>query len=423
MAQLLKTSSPLNILVSAFACGPNWGSEVGMGWNWIVNLANYCALTVITETGFKDEIETSICLLELKYAPKFHYINVGKKGRELFWKQGDWRFYTHYNKWQKKAFHLAKDLIQKSKYDIVHQLNLIGYREPGYLWKLNIPFVWGPLGGHAQVPINFLFMLGKIDFIKYSIRNILNFIQMKFSRRVIETIRNSDAIISATREGLTTVSKFSKIDTILDLIPETGTIQRINFDSKIKHQNRLKLSWCGYFMSTKLLPLALFAISKSKYKDYIELHIIGDGPERAKWKKLAIKLKITEMCIWHGRVKHEKALDLLKDSDALLFTSVRETSSTVVLEAIENGTPVICHDLYGFGLVITNECGIKFPAVSTAASINKFKEAIDILYESESLRNSLSIGAIKRSQDLTWDQKAKQVFNIYKQALKKVSND
>jgi hypothetical protein len=26
-------------------------------------------------------------------------------------------------------------------------LNMIGYREPGYLWKLNVPFVWGPMGG------------------------------------------------------------------------------------------------------------------------------------------------------------------------------------------------------------------------------------------------------------------------------------
>lgn len=64
MAQLIETSSistmPLNVLVSAFSCGPNWGSEVGMGWNWIINLANYCKLTIITEKGFKDEIESSI---------------------------------------------------------------------------------------------------------------------------------------------------------------------------------------------------------------------------------------------------------------------------------------------------------------------------------------------------------------------------
>lgn len=412
---------PLNVLVSAFACGPNWGSEVGMGWNWIINLANYCKLTIITEKGFKDEIESSIGLLKLKYSPEFHYIDIGEKGRELFWKQGDWRFYSHYNKWQKKAYNIAKDLIQTNKFDLIHQLNLIGFREPGYLWKLNIPFVWGPVGGHAQVPFNFLFMLGKIDFFKYSIRNIINFIQMKFSRRVIEAIRNSDAIISATREGLDAVSKFSKKYAILELIPETGTTQKISYGSKDRHQDCLELSWCGYFMSTKLLPLALYAISESKYKDNIELHIIGDGPDGFKWKKLARKLKITDTCTWHGRIKHEKALDLLRNSDALLFTSVRETTPAVVLEAIENGTPVICHDLYGFGLVITNECGIKFPAVSKTISIKRFKEAIDKLYESQDLRNSLSIGAIKRSQYLTWDQKSRQLLNIYKQVINKTN--
>ena len=29
----------LNVLVNAYAVSPAWGSEPGMGWNWVVNLA------------------------------------------------------------------------------------------------------------------------------------------------------------------------------------------------------------------------------------------------------------------------------------------------------------------------------------------------------------------------------------------------
>ena len=50
----------MHVLISAFACSPGWGSEVGMGWNWVTNLAVSCDLTVITESGFRDEIETGI---------------------------------------------------------------------------------------------------------------------------------------------------------------------------------------------------------------------------------------------------------------------------------------------------------------------------------------------------------------------------
>ena len=39
----------LNILIDAYAISPNWGSEQGMGWNWVSNLARYCNLYIITE--------------------------------------------------------------------------------------------------------------------------------------------------------------------------------------------------------------------------------------------------------------------------------------------------------------------------------------------------------------------------------------
>ncbi|MCM1141792.1 MAG: glycosyltransferase family 1 protein, partial [Muribaculum sp.] len=46
----------LNVLVNAYAVSPNWGSEPGMGWNWIINIAKHCNVFVITEGEWKDEI-------------------------------------------------------------------------------------------------------------------------------------------------------------------------------------------------------------------------------------------------------------------------------------------------------------------------------------------------------------------------------
>lgn len=45
------------ILINAYACSPGMGSEPGMAWNWVVNLAKHCELHIITEGEFKDEIE------------------------------------------------------------------------------------------------------------------------------------------------------------------------------------------------------------------------------------------------------------------------------------------------------------------------------------------------------------------------------
>ena len=40
----------LKILINAYACSPNWGSEPGMAWNWITNIAKHCKCFVITES-------------------------------------------------------------------------------------------------------------------------------------------------------------------------------------------------------------------------------------------------------------------------------------------------------------------------------------------------------------------------------------
>lgn len=53
----------LNVLINAYAVSPNWGSEAGMGWNWIINLANHCNLFIITEGEWKDEIEKALTTL------------------------------------------------------------------------------------------------------------------------------------------------------------------------------------------------------------------------------------------------------------------------------------------------------------------------------------------------------------------------
>lgn len=89
----------LNILINAYAVAPNWGSEQGMGWNWIINIAKYCKCYVITEGEWRKEIEEALLELPQKDNIKFYYNPVSEKVRKMCWNQGDWRFYYYYHKW------------------------------------------------------------------------------------------------------------------------------------------------------------------------------------------------------------------------------------------------------------------------------------------------------------------------------------
>lgn len=150
----------LKILINAYACSPNMGSEPGMAWNWVSNLAKYCEVHIITEGEFQNKIETVVPKLEQGENMHFYYNPVSDEIRKMCWNQGDWRFYKYYKEWQWKTCLMAKDICSKQHIDVLHQLNMIGFREPGYLWKLSketdIPFVWGPVDAKDKFPVAYL---------------------------------------------------------------------------------------------------------------------------------------------------------------------------------------------------------------------------------------------------------------------------
>lgn len=402
------------VLVSAYACSPKWGSEIGMGWNWVIHLAQYCELTILTEIGFKDDIEKVLPKITLKYLPKFHYIDIGKKGRELFWKQGSFIFYRYYKRWQLKAYALAKDLVRSNQFDIVHQLNMIGFREPGYLWNFKeIPYIIGPVGGYEQFPLSYLNLLNFRDKCFYLARSIINCIQKTYLIRPKKAYRSAKYILSATSKGVDSIIKYSTNPPII--IPETGAnTLNSDFTKRRVKGTRIKLAWCGMVKGGKGLPIALQSIANLRRKEEVHLHVIGDGPNLEKSKILARKLHLKNVT-WYGRISNEQSKQIIADSDILFFTSLLESTSTVIFEALETQTPVLCHDSCGFGFVIDQSCGIKIPMVNLSKSIELFTKALDEIIENPLILEPLKIGCSLRIKEFYWESKAKQVYNLYKQ--------
>ena len=97
----------------------------------------------------------------------------------MCWNQGDWRFYKHYHAWQYRTYEIALGIIKIYHIDIVHQLNMIGFREPGYLWKIEgIPFVWGPVDAKEKFPIAYLQGAGLKRQLFMRLKNFLTELQL-----------------------------------------------------------------------------------------------------------------------------------------------------------------------------------------------------------------------------------------------------
>ena len=380
-----------------------------MGWNWVTHLAAHCDLTVITEESFRDDIAGDPVASDLKSHLRFEYLDIGETARKRCWNQGDWRYYPKYRKWQWRAYELARSLIDREEFDLVHHLNMIGYREPGYLWKLPLPFVWGPVGGHEQMPWRFIPALGWQAAPYQIARNVLNAIQARTSLRVR---RAASAAVE--------VAAFLEIHGVEStLIVETGTQATVSsrtwppFDGT----RPLRVSWCAKFLASKALPIALRAIALASREIPLELTIIGDGREGAAWRRLGRELGIDGHCRWVGAVEHEEAQRMIAESDAMLLTSVQEATTTVVMEALSAGVPVVCHDTCGFGAVVDATCGIKIPLTNPKASVRGFADALIRMSREPELITHLGQGAVKRAADFTWEMKAKAVMQIYGRIL------
>lgn len=408
----------LNILINAYAVNPYWGSEQGMGWNWVINIARYCNVYVITEGEFKDNIEEAVMLLPQKDNLHFYYNPLPDKVRQMCWNQGDWRFYWYYRKWQQKTLQIAKGIIADNRIDVVHQLNMIGFREPGYLWKIEgIPFVWGPIGGMELMPLSFLKGTSMSQYTKAWVKNVINDWQRKHHPRVLQAIHRASALIAATKGCADVIWEYHHRDVVL--INETGCGQNDVLEKAHDfHKPGLELIWVGKFDSRKQLGLAIATMEQLKDIS-VKLHIVGDGTEAESehYRNMASQSGVDSQIVWHGLLPNQEVQKMMKRSDLLLFTSIMEATSTVVLEAISAGLPVLSFNTCGFGPLVKGVAGETIELSNPNKSVTEFAEKITYLYGNRDVLNKMRESILMNRKELSWDSKARRTVDLYHKIL------
>ena len=320
-------------------------------------------------------------------------------------------YYWAYNLWQKTAFKAAKELDAKEKFDLFHQFNMIGFREPGYLWKMNKPFIWGPVGGTVNVDLKFYKLLGLRGSLKNMLRNTANFFQLRFSGKVNSAGNKSSLIIAASSSEKNNLAKHFPGKRIV-VINETGT--NFAFESKtINTDKPLSILWSGTHTPGKALPLLLEALKELKDKIDFKLIILGRGKETGRWQQLAEKNGVANKIKWVGYVDRSVALEMMKETDITVFTSLKEGTSYVVLESLSLGMPVICLDICGMADVVTQACGIKIPVHNMTQMVRGFADAVQEINNDRKLLANLSTGALARATQYNWNNKALEIADAY----------
>lgn len=411
----------LKVLISAYTCNPYHGSESAVGWGFVSALAQYHDLWVIVEEEkcradiehFQADNPHLLKSVQFLFLPK-------KRNRRLrsLWPPS---YYWYYRRWHKGAFVLAQQLHQTVRFDLAHQLTMVGFREPGYLWKLGIPFVWGPIGGMGFFPWRFLPVVGIYGAIYYLGYNLFNWLHMNFLSRPKQAARAATAVsayglITATPENRDYALRNWSCSSIL--LSEVGLPLAPIKKARIRNEGEpLQIVWAGLHIPRKALNLLLKALALLPANINWQLHVLGEGPRTAEWIKQSHSLGLDGNCCFHGWLTRDETLSVMSSAHLMVITSLRDLTSTVTIEALALGLPVACLKHCGFNSAIDESCGITVPVTTPTEVINGIAEAIICLERDESLRSMLANGALLRAQNFSWDKKAEIVNGIYQKKI------
>lgn len=406
----------LKVLIEAYTCAPCHGSEPGLGWNVVSRLAEKNEVYAIVEEGkWKQEIEAYLAEHPQEHQ-HLHFRYIMRERYPLLRKIWPPSYYWTYRRWLRRAYEEACRWDAEEHFDLVHHVTMAGYRAPGYLWKMKKTFIWGPIGGLNNTACSLLLCLGIKGALFFLGRNLFNLRDKYFNLDVRRAAKAASAILCSTEQGVHDVQRIWGKEA--EYFCELGIDSHITAPAPCSHSTGtpLRMAWVGLLTARKALPFLLRALKQCTTP--VELHVVGDGEMRKQWQKQAESCAPLHRIVFHGWVSHAEVHDIINNCHAACITSVRDDTSSVTFEYLQNGIPVIALQHCGFGSVVDESCGIRIPISTPAKIVTQIAQAIQQLAENEDLRIKLSRGAIERVQRYSWDAKIDYLNTLYRRVQK-----
>jgi glycosyltransferase involved in cell wall biosynthesis len=402
----------VNVLLSAYACEPGRGSEPGVGWNMAKALARRHQVYVLTTQIHQAAIDAE---LAAHPDPNLHFTYVDPFGWKIDWNKPR-AVYLHYYLWQIRAFLVGRKLHRKVGLDVAHHVTYMKYSVPSYCAFLPVPFFMGPVGGGESAPTSFVRELSPKARAYELARDL--------ARRVGELdpflrlmMRRSAYVWATTEETAARVRKVgcSRVEAASGMAlddDERATLAALPEPKP----GPMRFVGMGRLLHWKGFHLAIRALAASDLPD-AEYWILGDGPERASLEALAAELGIADRVKFFGQVDRPAALAAIGDCHVFLLPSLHDSGGWVFLEAMAAARPVICGNLGGPPVQVTEECGIRVPAETPEQMVRDLAAAMELLDGNRALcRQMGQDGQHRVAEYLTWDGHAERATRAYTKA-------
>ncbi len=386
--------------------------EARLGWHRAIAASKHYHTTVICSELSSD----GIAEYEAEHGPTpnldFQIVRFEPKQINNSFVMSYRSFYRDYHRWQRGVYELAKKLHARDPFCLTHQVGICGFREPGYLWKLDAPFVWGPFGGTQNYPFAFLGQLGFREAVLEVSRAIVNNWHLRFRPRVRSAVSHAARIYAANSQNQLDFLRVHGRMPALQLETGLAELPQVSL-SKRSDDAPLRILWAGRFKPWKALPLLLNALKGLDRQIPFQVRVIGHQTSEAEYRRLVKRLGLESNVTWLGWPEYQDSLVHYEWADVFAFTSLRDTSGTGLLEALAHGCPIVGVNHQGARDIMTDDCSIPIDVTTPRKVVYQFRQAILDLARNPDMLLRKSRAALRRAEDFTWEVLGEQMVEDY----------
>lgn len=373
----MSQSSRIKVIISAFACEADEGSEPEVGWKWAHEMGKDVDVVVLTQAKNEERI-SKWYRDHPEHTPRvrFEYFDLGERWIKCKKKWG-WFLLPYYILWQRNVSRKVSELVRRDKIDLIHHVTFASFRYPVFL--RGCPVIWGPVGGADKAPFRLIFSGG--GFIGMA-RELLRNVATSFSALSVGILNPSSrrkgggevfASTKVTQEVLANAGIQS------DLMPTIGV--EVEEDTPplrgAPEDGQLHFLYVGRLHHLKGIHLLLEALAQLASPS-AKLSIVGDGIERGRLMRQVRRLDLEGRVEFVGAVPRLKLGKWYRDADVLVAPSLYESGGLTVLEGFRWAMPAIVLDCGGHSLSVGEGCGIRVDAhQSKKKVINGLAEAME----------------------------------------------
>lgn len=402
------------IFVSAYACEPGLGSEIGVGWHWVLEMSKYFDLWVLTRRSNQYTIEPWIADHPEYSHIRFLYFDLPKWAR--FWKKGLRGVRTYYNIWQWLTNGIVRRTMQENDISIFHHLTY-----GNVLWKVSSYgqkqfFIWGPAGGVETIPEEYSRLYPRkmqlVEWLRRTVAGNLRF-NIGFKRRC----KNADLILCKTeilRQHIPAYYQDKAIlftDVAVDNLLDTPAITESVPDKRVEFITVGRLDpWRGF-------DLAIEALAKATEKNVnIHLTIIGKGADKERLNTLIAQLNLTDKVTMAGAVSMERYQEYIRNCDVVVNASLKEGAVTVSFDSMAMGKPLICIDTTGYTRYFSPEYAEIIQRNDRKSTIQALADSMLKLTDAHT-RYEMGKKAQQAGNQFTWASRGEEIYAAITKAI------